>query len=135
MPTLSWKGIPPPGPNEPSGWNDNLPNALRSLIHTPESLLHTEEPALLKDYPAHLHIDILPEFHRLGLGRALIDTFSGAIKKEGADGIHLLMSQSNVEAGKFYTGTGWQRYPKVLDGGASGEQGVKDNTTWMVKEI
>lgn len=104
-------------------------------MHSPENLLHEDEPQLLEDYPAHMHIDILPEYQRHGLGRKLIDTFSAAVRQDGAKGLHLLMAQANIDAGKFYVRTGWQRYPKVLDGGVSGEEGVKDNTTWFVKRL
>ena len=135
IPLLQIEGLHPPGADEPFGWNENHPNALRFIMHSPENLLHVDEPQLLEDYPGHMHIDILPEYQRQGLGRKLIDTFSATVKKDGAKGLHLLMSQANVEAGKFYTRTGWQRYPKVLDGGSSGEEGVKDNTTWMVKRL
>ncbi len=135
IPYLEAEGLHPPGSEEPIGWNENLPNALRFIMHSPENLLHEEEPQLLEDYPAHMHIDILSRYQRQGLGRKLIDTFSAAVSKEGAKGLHLLMAQANVEAGKFYAGTGWQRYAKVLDGGSSGEEGVKDSATWLVKRL
>jgi GNAT superfamily N-acetyltransferase len=130
---LKTEGIHPPGPGEPFGWSENLPNALRFILHSPENLLHEEEPELLKSFPAHMHIDILPDYQKQGFGRKLIETLAESIKKDGAVGIHLLMAQANVDAGRFYERTGWKRYPKVLDGGVSGEKGVKDNTTWMVK--
>ena len=135
VPYLQAEELHPPGPDEPSGWNENLPNALRFVMHSPENLLHEDEPQLLEDYPAHMHIDILSNYQRQGLGRKLIETFSAAVRNEGANGLHLLMAQANVEAGRFYGRTGWQRYPKVLDGGLSGEEGVKDNTTWLVRRL
>jgi GNAT superfamily N-acetyltransferase len=135
IPYLETEGLHPPAPDEPFGWNENLPNALRFIMHSPENLLHEDEPQLLLEFPAHLHIDILPEFHKRGLGRKLIDTFDKEVKKEGAQGLHLVMAVANVEAAKFYQHTGWQRYPKVLDSGFSGEEGVKDNTAWMIKRI
>ena len=135
IPYLQLEGVLPPGLDEPFGWNENLPNALRFIAHSPENLLHEEEPQLLKDYPAHMHIDILPKYQKQGLGRKLIDAFTAAMNREGIKGIHLLMAQANVEAGMFYARTGWQRYPKVLDRGLSGEEGVRDNTTWLVKHV
>jgi ribosomal protein S18 acetylase RimI-like enzyme len=135
MPYLTVEGLHPPKPDEPCGWNENLPNALRFIMHSPENLLHAEEPQLLQEFPAHLHIDILPEYQKLGLGRKLIDTFTAAIKATGVKGVHLIMSDANVEAAKFYIHTGWKRYPKILDGGASGREGVKDDAAWMVKDL
>jgi GNAT superfamily N-acetyltransferase len=135
IPYMELEGLHPPASDDAYGWNENLPNALRFIMHSPENLLHLEEPPLLRDYPAHLHVDILPGFQRRGLGRQLIETFSAAVKEDGASGLHLVMAQANVEAGDFYAHTGWRRYPKVLDGGSSGEEGVKDNATWMVKRL
>lgn len=135
IPYLIAEGIHPLGPDEPCGWNVNLPNTLRSIMHPRSDLLHEDEPDLLRDYPAHIHIDVLPDYQRRGFGRKLIETFNATVKKEGAKGVHLIMAQANVEAGSFYVATGWRRYPKVLDGGVSGEEGVKDNTAWMVKRL
>lgn len=135
LPYLAAEGIHRPGPDEHVGWSENLPNALRFILYSPENLLHEEEPDLLREYPAHMHIDILPSHQRGGFGRKMVETFSSSIKEAGANGVHLLMVQANTDAGKFYARTGWQRYPKVLDGGLSGEKGVKDNSTWMVKHL
>jgi ribosomal protein S18 acetylase RimI-like enzyme len=135
VPYLLVEGLHPPDPGEEVGWNENLPNALRFIMHSPENLLHLEEPELLRDFPAHLHIDILPGHQRLGFGRKLIDMFTTALKDQGVKGVHLIMSEANVEAAKFYLHTGWKRFPKVLDGGKSGEEGVKEYAAWMVKSL
>ena len=36
------------------------------------------------DYPAHLHIDVLPEYHRQGIGHMLVNTLKEHLHKKGA---------------------------------------------------
>ena len=38
----------------------------------------------LEEYPAHLHIDLLPPFQGAGHGRALMETFYAAAAQAGA---------------------------------------------------
>jgi GNAT superfamily N-acetyltransferase len=124
-----------PEPNEPVGWNENLPNALRHIMYNPQGMLHEEWPQLMESWPAHLHIDILPEFQRKGYGRQLIDMFCDSARKQGAKGVHLGMAAANDEAGKFYARLGFTRFPVVLDNGVSGEQVRTQNTIWLVKSL
>ncbi len=53
-------------------------------------------------YPAHLHIDILPEAQRQGNGKNLIDALSKKLKEQGKCGVMLAVSESNINAIKFY---------------------------------
>lgn len=53
-------------------------------------------------YPAHLHIDILPEAQRQGNGRKLIDALSNKLKEQGKCGVMLAVSADNTNALKFY---------------------------------
>lgn len=55
-----------------------------------------------KSYPAHLHIDILPEARRKGNGKKLIDALSKKLKEQGKCGVMLAVSESNTNAIKFY---------------------------------
>lgn len=55
-----------------------------------------------KSYPAHLHIDILPEAQRKGNGKKLIDALSKKLKEQGKCGVMLAVSESNTNAIKFY---------------------------------
>jgi ribosomal protein S18 acetylase RimI-like enzyme len=63
------------------------------------------------DYPAHLHIDLLPEHQGQGWGRALIDTFVGALRERGVSGVHLVASSDNTGALAFYTRLGFAPLP------------------------
>lgn len=61
------------------------------------------------EYPAHLHIDLLPETQGQGLGRRLTDTLFAELRARGVAGLHLGMNPSNVGAGAFYERLGMHR--------------------------
>ncbi len=46
----------------------------------------------LAEYPAHLHIDLLPGVQASGWGRRLISTFFAAARTAGAPGVHLVVA-------------------------------------------
>ncbi|MDT0158442.1 GNAT family N-acetyltransferase [Microbacterium sp. ARD32] len=60
-------------------------------------------------YPAHLHIDLLPETQGQGLGRRLIETLFDELRRRGVPGLHLGMNPENVGAGAFYERIGMHR--------------------------
>jgi ribosomal protein S18 acetylase RimI-like enzyme len=70
----------------------------------------------LEDYPAHLHIDLLPGFQRQGHGRKLMDAFLAAAREAGAKNVHLGMLTVNVAARAFYDRLGFAELP-VADPG------------------
>lgn len=92
-------------------------------------------PQTLEQYPAHLHIDILPEFQRKGYGRVLIEAFLAKVKSEGARGVHLDMVRHNTNGHAFYTRIGFTMCQQVLDGGASGLTGVNGIVMTLVKSL
>lgn len=55
-----------------------------------------------KKYPAHLHIDILPQFQRMGLGHMLMDALCGHLKNKGIKGVCLTAGTNNEKGRKFY---------------------------------
>ncbi len=61
----------------------------------------------LKDYPAHLHIDILPEGQGGGMGRRLMETFIRALKENGVPALHLEVGKANPRAIDFYRHLGF----------------------------
>ncbi|WP_328492244.1 GNAT family N-acetyltransferase [Streptomyces sp. NBC_00414] len=80
------------------------------MIH----LLHTPERMILPDlaaYPAHLHIDLLPEWQRRGFGRGLMETFLAALDDRGVSAVHLGMVTANVAARAFYDRLGFHEIP------------------------
>jgi GNAT superfamily N-acetyltransferase len=70
----------------------------------------------LENYPAHLHIDLLPAAHGQGHGRALIETFLAAAARAGARGVHLEMDPANTGARAFYDRVGFHELP-IAGGG------------------
>ena len=61
----------------------------------------------LVDYPAHLHINLLPEVQSGGWGRRLIETELDALRKSGAKGVQLGVSPTNIRAQGFYRHVGF----------------------------
>lgn len=62
-------------------------------------------------YPAHLHIDLLPETQGQGWGRRLIETLLSALREHGVPGVHLVASSENTGALAFYDRLGFARLP------------------------
>ena len=72
-------------------------------LHDPERMLVPE----VAGYPAHLHIDLLPEWQGRGQGRALIRRFVAGLAAAGVPAVHLGMLSSNVNARAFYDRLGF----------------------------
>ena len=62
----------------------------------------TAQNEILKEYPSHLHIDLLPAAQGGGHGRRLIDTLLAALAEAGSPGVHLGVSAANENAVGFY---------------------------------
>lgn len=61
-----------------------------------------------KDYPAHMHIDILPQYHRQGWGGKLLDTLFEHLRSKGIKGVMLTAGTGNVNACSFYKKYGFE---------------------------
>lgn len=59
------------------------------------------------DYPAHLHIDLLPHAQGGGWGRALMTRFLETLRSSGVRGVHLGVGARNAGAVKFYERMGF----------------------------
>lgn len=62
---------------------------------------------LYREYPAHLHIDILPAFQGKGAGKQLIATLEAHLKRKGVKAIRLGVGGDNTRAHKFYEREGY----------------------------
>lgn len=91
-----------PGPDEAS-WTGS--DWARRLIHHPSFTY----PAALHPYPAHGHIDLLPEVQGKGFGRKALEHAMTALKRDGAKGMHLGVSPRNRGALAFYEKLGFMR--------------------------
>jgi ribosomal protein S18 acetylase RimI-like enzyme len=66
--------------------------------HHPERMLLP----IIAEYPAHLHIDLLPEWQGRGLGRGLMAAFLAGLRAAGVRRTHLALSATNTAARAFY---------------------------------
>jgi ribosomal protein S18 acetylase RimI-like enzyme len=73
-----------------------------ALFHHP---LIASEP--WDDYPAHLHIDLLPVIQGQGWGRALMNTLCTELARQGVPGVHLGVGAKNTGAIAFYRKMGF----------------------------
>lgn len=90
------------------GGEPGTPDAVMTeYLHHPELIGH---PAVA-DYPAHLHIDLLPGYQGHGYGRALLNTLFAALAEAGAERVHLVMSTANTGARAFYDRMGFHQIP------------------------
>ena len=77
-------------------------------------------PNRWQEYPAHLHIDLLPELQGQGMGRRLIETLIARLREFGVPGVHLVASAANTGAGAFYPRVGFTPLPAERDDRAFG---------------
>jgi len=137
-PIVDPKLVPPPEEtvNDPA-METEMVRGLRRAVYGAECSVFQGEGRedLLRRFPAHLHINLLPEFQRRGWGPALMQTFVQHVKALGADGVHLGMVRGNHGARRFYERLGFGLCQEVLDGGISGEVGREGEAIWLVREI
>jgi len=72
-------------------------------------------------YPAHLHIDLLPEAQGQGLGRTLIETFLNRLIELKIRGVHLEVGKKNEGAIKFYERVGFEQIKEYVHSIAYGK--------------
>jgi len=76
----------------------------------------------LEDYPAHLHIDILPIAQGKGYGRKLVETFLNRLKSKSIPGVHLIVTKNNQNAIGFYQQVGFQKLKELEECIAFGQK-------------
>lgn len=79
-------------------------------IHRSHVSADEKELCLIKDYPAHLHIDMLPAIQGKGMGRALMNTLCKELAQQHIPGVHLGVANNNPNAIAFYRKTGFSVY-------------------------
>jgi len=101
LPTLEQRyPVPSSPPTSPT-------EVMVGLMHDPERMLVPE----LTPYPAHLHIDLLPEYQRQGHGRTLMDAFLDALRRKHVPAVHLGMVTTNTAARAFYNRLDFHEIP------------------------
>ena len=68
-----------------------------------------------KNYPAHMHIDILPQYQSKGYGKELLDTLFKALKEKNIKGLCLITGKSNPGAIRFYKRLGFKKLVVIGD--------------------
>ncbi len=61
-----------------------------------------------EEYPAHMHIDIDPEYQRMGIGTALVDALREKLVKKNVPGLMLGVDRENVKGVSFYRKYGFR---------------------------
>lgn len=79
----------------------------KSLLETIFTDCQSENASWIKDFPAHLHIDILDSLQGKGIGKQLMNTLFQHLKTENISGIHLGVDKANENAQGFYKKIGF----------------------------
>lgn len=117
---------------ESADHGDTLPFVVSYNLFHPEVVLHQDYPDLLKEYPAHLHIDILPSHQGQRWGQKMIEALLEKLNSLGIPGVHLGMVADNHGAKRFYERLRFNRFKEMND---QGEAGREDGVMYWVKKI
>ncbi|MGE5150975.1 MAG: N-acetyltransferase family protein [Rhodospirillaceae bacterium] len=86
------------------------------MIHHPAKT----PPAVIGEYPAHLHMNLLPRTQRRGVGSKLLDIW---LEKAGASAVHVGVNRANAGGARFWAARGF------------GELPVPGRTLWMGRAL
>jgi len=92
----------PPSELPPDQWTPDQRTA-GFVIHA----RFTVPDELAKDYPSHLHINLVPRLQSQGLGRQLMNTLIRALQEQGSVGVHFYVWPANQHAVGFYRHLGF----------------------------
>ncbi|NLZ24873.1 MAG: GNAT family N-acetyltransferase [Clostridiales bacterium] len=67
-----------------------------------------------KNYPAHLHIDILPCGQNQGVGKKLMKALISHLKSKDIGGIFLVVGSDNERAVRFYKKLGYETHKSIF---------------------
>ena len=96
-----WPALRARYPDPPDDGQLTPDQQLHRLVHHPP-----RAPSdVLVEFPAHLHVNLLPRAQGRGVGRRLLETLFGALA--GVPGIHLGVAPGNDRAAAFYAHLGF----------------------------
>ncbi|MDX1475111.1 MAG: GNAT family N-acetyltransferase [Reinekea sp.] len=81
----------------------DLDSFLLDVVHNEPDL-----PSHCGEFPAHLHIDLLPIAQGQGLGQQLMTRFLNSLREKATKGVYLGVDDLNKKAVKFYQKYGYQ---------------------------
>ena len=73
-------------------------------------------PEPYEEFPAHLHIDLLPRVHRQGHGKRMMTELMHRLRAKAAPGVHLGMAGNNGRAYQFYRNLDFKELCRRGDG-------------------
>lgn len=65
------------------------------------------------DFPAHLHVNLLREARRRGLGRGLVGRFESCLRARGVRGVYATVAENNPRGRGFFEALGYRRKGKL----------------------
>jgi ribosomal protein S18 acetylase RimI-like enzyme len=95
---------------------------LRNMILSQAGNIRQETDDLPDGYPAHFHIDILPELQHCGYGHELVMSFLKLLKAGNVPGVHLGVDGANTGAVSFYKREGFSTLEEKPWGFVMGRQ-------------
>lgn len=72
--------------------------------------------AATETFPAHLHVNLAPQFRSRGIGAELIDAFAADAARAGAKGMHVITS-ADARNVRFYQRAGFHRAATTMANG------------------
>lgn len=87
-------------------------------------------------FPAHLHIDLLPEVRGRGAGAALMRAWLGRLRERGSQGCHLITLAENGRGIAFFEAMGFERHgPPTRIAGMRSREGARMHQQVMVQAL
>jgi ribosomal protein S18 acetylase RimI-like enzyme len=87
-------------------------------------------------WPAHLHINLLAEGRRRGLGRRLVTRWLERLRAAGSPGVHLGSFAENGNALLFFEACGFRRHAEPARvPGLRTREGRRMHVQWMVQSL
>jgi len=87
-------------------------------------------------WPAHLHVNLLPELRRQGAGRRLVTEWLESLRARGVPGCHLQTTAENSRAVSFFETMGFEKHgPPTLEPGFRTREGGRLHIQLMVQRL
>jgi|ERR1700749_3296064 len=107
-PPLRARYADPAGDPKSWSWDERMAHHIHHPDRTPKRIN--------LEYPAHLHINLLPRLQRRGMGKRMIDHWLSHVSAMGAHGACLGTGDGNPRAVKFYRAYGFREVERFGDG-------------------
>jgi GNAT superfamily N-acetyltransferase len=96
-----------PQPFPPEMLRSEMEKNIISTFHHNQFPMLLDDMPWFGDYPAHLHIDLLPQLQGKGCGRLLMNKLCEELARQAIPGVHLGVGFKNQGAIAFYQKTGF----------------------------